>query len=52
MLGLGVDDDDDDDDDDDNVMIIPIDVTLVGMVINVNDVQYWKAEASIYMNKG
>ena len=59
MLGLGLgdnddddhdddaaDDDDDDDDNDDNVMIIPIDVTLVGIVIDVNDVQYWKAEAA------
>ena len=27
-------------------MMIPIDVTLVGIVIDVNDMQYWKAEAA------
>ena len=28
------------------MMMIPIDVTLVGIVIDVNDMQYWKAEAA------
>ena len=28
------------------MVMIPIDVTLVGIVIDVNDMQYWKAEAA------